>query len=257
MRRINGMAAKCQYWMAIFILASTDSRPKSSTLTKIEQSSSVLCPPPCFSLVIRCLRNVSTPYTLGHPMRYQNLKGWTNQSSNEENSVQLLAAQIIELHAYISPRSRFAQSGVDAGWSLWKMATTTNVENLKISALSALAEISSGTGFDWTFECNHPIGYFWHVIKPIEVSSVQATTIFDKVGLPAVLEFLSNTSAKAQVSFQIWLWFDLLLANQNILTIYFSLLFYVLLESFFVQIWDQAQVQEQPQPDWFNTRIPW
>ena len=43
------------------ILASTDSRPKSSTLTKIEQSSSVLCPPPCFSLVIRCLRNVSIP----------------------------------------------------------------------------------------------------------------------------------------------------------------------------------------------------
>ena len=70
-------------------------------------------------------------------------------SSNEENAVQLLAAQIIELHAYISPRSRFAQSGVDAGWSLWKMATTTNVENLKISALSALAQISSGTVSDW------------------------------------------------------------------------------------------------------------
>ena len=199
------MATKCQHWMATFILASSDSRPKSSTLTKIEQSSSVLCPPPCFSLVIRCLRNVSIRFRLpiGHPMRDKASKGWTTESSNEENSVQLLAAQIIELHAYISPRSRFAQSGVDAGWSLWKMATTTNVENLKISALSALAEISSGTGFDWTFECNHPIGYFWHVIKPIEVSSVQATTIFDKVGLPAVLEFLSNTSAKAQVSFQI------------------------------------------------------
>ena len=86
--------------------------------------------------------------------------GWTNKSSNEENAVQLLAAQIIELHAYISPRSRFAQSGVDAGWSLWKMATTTNVENLKISALSALAEISSGTVFDWLFEYNILIGHF-------------------------------------------------------------------------------------------------
>ena len=57
-------------WMVTFVLASTDSRPKSSTLTKIEQSSSVLCPPPCFSLVIRCLRNVSIPFTLsiGHPI---------------------------------------------------------------------------------------------------------------------------------------------------------------------------------------------
>ena len=156
------MATKWQHRTTTIILASTDSRPKSSTLTKIEQSSSVLCPPPCFSLVIRCLRNVSIPFTLsiGYPMRDNNIKGWTNQSSNEENAVQLLAAQIIELHAYISPRSRFAQSGVDAGWSLWKMATTTNVENLKISALSALAEISSGTVFDWLFEYNILIGHF-------------------------------------------------------------------------------------------------
>ena len=162
------MATKWQHRTTTIILASTDSRPKSSTLTKIEQSSSVLCPPPCFSLVIRCLRNVSIPFTLsiGYPMRDNNIKGWTNQSSNEENAVQLLAAQIIELHAYISPRSRFAQSGVDAGWSLWKMATTTNVETLKISALSALAEISSGTVSDWTFECKLPIGYFGHVMKP-------------------------------------------------------------------------------------------
>ena len=48
----------------------SDQRPKSA-LAKIEQSSSVLCPPPCFSLIVRCL------------------------GQNEEHHVQLLAAQII------------------------------------------------------------------------------------------------------------------------------------------------------------------
>ena len=55
--------------------------------------------------------------------------------------VQLLAAQIIEMHAFLSQKSRFAQSGVEAGWGLWKMATTTNADNLKFSALSALVQI--------------------------------------------------------------------------------------------------------------------
>ena len=131
--------------------ADQTERPKSSsTLTKIEQSSSVLCPPPCFSLLIRCL------------------------GQNEESQIQLLAAQIIEIHVFISPRSRFAQSGVDAALNLWRMAATSNGESLKVSALSALAQI-------------------------VSVSSNQAVTIFDKVGQTAVLEFLAyGSSAKVQ-----------------------------------------------------------
>ena len=97
-------------------------------------------------------------------------------------------------------------------------------------------------GFWLAVRIQHSYWSFWHALKPFEVSSVQATTIFDKVGLPAVLEFLTSTSAKAQVDFLVG-------QSENSLTTYFSLSFYVLLESFFVQIWDQAQVQEQLQPD--------
>ena len=128
---------------------SQTERPKSSTLTKIEQSSSVLCPPPCFSLVVRCL------------------------GQNEESQIQLLASTIIELHVYISPRSRFAQSGADAALSLWRMAATSNGESLKVSALSAMSQI-------------------------VLVSSTQAVQIFDKVGQTVILEFLAYGSAKVQ-----------------------------------------------------------
>ena len=84
-------------------------RPKSGKF----ESNSVLCPPPCFSLVIRCL-------------------------GPEEAQLQSLAAQIIEIHAFISAKSRFSQSGVEAGLALWSMATRTNTDSLKIIAFGAL-----------------------------------------------------------------------------------------------------------------------
>ena len=121
-------------------------RPKSS---KIDQSSSVLCPPPCFSLIIRCL------------------------SPGEESQVQSVAAQIIEIHSFISSRSRFSHSGIEAGLALWSMASRSSSDSVKSVALSALAQV-----------CYR--------------SPQQAVSIMEKVGLPKIFDFLIAAPHKSQ-----------------------------------------------------------
>lgn len=126
--------------------ADTSNRPKSS---KIDQSSSVLCPPPCFSLVIRCL------------------------SPGEENQVQSVAAQIIEIHSFISSRSRFSHSGIEAGLALWSMASRASSDAVKSVGLSALAQV-----------CYR--------------SPQQAVSIMEKVGLQKIFDFLISSPHKSQ-----------------------------------------------------------
>ena len=121
-------------------------RPKSS---KADSTNSVLCPPPCFSLVIRCL------------------------GPTEEIQVQSYAAQVIEIHSFISVRSRFSHSGVEAGLALWSMATRAANENVKTVALAALAQV-----------CYR--------------SPQQAVSILEKVGLPKILDFILNAPHKAK-----------------------------------------------------------
>ena len=243
------MAKKWQHRTTTIILASTDSRPKSSTLTKIEQSSSVLCPPPCFSLVIRCLRNVSIRFTL--PLAIQ----WEILGMNQSKFKWRKCSSAIGCSNNWASRLHqptFSLRPIRCWCWMEPLEDGDNNECWKLEDFRSqcIGWNKFRNGFWLAVRIQHSYWSFWHALKPFEVSSVQATTIFDKVGLPAVLEFLSSTSAKAQVDFIVG-------QSENSLTTYFSLSFYVLLESFFVQIWDQAQVQEQLQPDWFNIRIPW
>ncbi|CBY32867.1 unnamed protein product [Oikopleura dioica] len=109
----------------------------------------VLCPPPCYSLVTRCL------------------------SVGEESQVQSIAAQIIENHVFLSPRSRFCHSGTEAGLQLWSMATRSSSDTIKTAGFSALAQVCSRT-------------------------PLQANSILEKIGLPKFFDTLYAAPQKCQ-----------------------------------------------------------
>ena len=109
----------------------------------------VLCPPPCYSLVTRCL------------------------SVGEESQVQSIAAQIIENHVFLSPRSRFCHSGTEAGLQLWSMATRSSSDTIKNAGFSALAQVCSRT-------------------------PLQANSILEKIGLPKFFDTLYAAPQKCQ-----------------------------------------------------------
>ena len=180
-------------WMVTFVLASTDSRPKSSTLTKIEQSSSVLCPPPCFSLVIRCLRNVSIPFTLsiGHPIWWHvriGMNQWKFKWRKCSSAIGCSNNWAPRLHqptlSFRPIRSRCWMEPLENG----NNDECRKLEDFRSQRIGS-NKFRHGSSSDWIFKFGLTIG--WSIMDPFKVSSVQATTIFDKVGLPAVLEFLS------------------------------------------------------------------